>query len=148
VPEQHQQPRLHRRELQERLVYRHAQRAPDGALEERREHLRPVGERARELIVEHGQVRGGEDVPAHVVADQPLLGGGDPRLEHIALAEQLGAGVAHEQDVAGEQPVQHQEPEPTGLVVWDLPAAGLEAFHARDELCARVGDLCCRDPEP
>ena len=53
VPEQHQQPRLDRRELQQRLVDRHAQRAPHPALEQRARHLRPLGESAGKCVVEH-----------------------------------------------------------------------------------------------
>jgi hypothetical protein len=59
---------------QKRLVDRHAQRAPDGALQEHRHHLRPSGERASEGVVEDGEARGGQDMPEDAVADEPVVG--------------------------------------------------------------------------
>ena len=68
VPEQHEQPRLHRRQLQQRLVDRHAVRAPHRALEQRAHHLRPAGERAAEGVVEDREPHRHQHVPAHAVA--------------------------------------------------------------------------------
>jgi hypothetical protein len=82
---------------------RHAQRSPDCALEECGHHLWPGGELAGKAIVERGKPRRGEDVPQHVIANESLLGWRDPGLEHVALAEQLGAGAVAAARMAAEE---------------------------------------------
>jgi hypothetical protein len=73
VPEQDQQARLDRGKLQQRLVYRHAMGSPDGALEQGAHHLRPVGQRAPEVVVEDGEPHRREHVPRGSVANETLL---------------------------------------------------------------------------
>ena len=69
------------------------------ALEQRARDLRPLGESAGKRVVEHGQAHRLDHVPLHMVADELLLArvradGG----EHVALAQQLGAGLASEDE--------------------------------------------------
>ena len=54
-------------------MHRHPRGAPDGALEQRAHHLRPVGERPREGLVEDGEPDGREHVPENVIADEPVI---------------------------------------------------------------------------
>jgi len=91
---------------------------------------------------------GRQDVPEDAIADQPVIGRRDPRLDHVALSEQLCARVSHEHDIAGEEAVEQEKAQPAGGVVRHLPSAGLDRLHASHELCARGFDLVGGDSEP
>ena len=105
-------------------MHRHPRGAPDRALEQRAHHLRPLAEGPREGLVEEGEPDGGEDVPENVIADEPVVVLCHPRLNHVAFAEQLGAGGARENEVAREDSLEQQKAEAAAIVllVEDLPA--------------------------
>ncbi len=146
MPEQHEQARLGGRELEQRLVDGHPVGAAPGTLEQRGGDLGPVHEALAEVVVQHRHLRRRERVPEHLVREKTVLAQGNPRLEQVALAEQLGRDVAGEQQVAGHEALDDQEAECAArlVVARDLEDARLEHLHRRDERVARARDLRCR----
>ena len=158
VPEQHEQARLDRRQLQQGLVNRHPVRAADRALEQRAHHLRPVRQRPAEPVVENRQAHGHQHVPRGAVANEAVLAARQPGLQDVALADQLGGGRARQRDVPREQPVQHEEAEPAALggraaspsspAPASTPSPRAPCARGRSRTQARAGPTPGPPPEP
>ena len=143
VPEQHEQPGLHRRELEQRLVDRHPLVAPHDALEHRAHHLRPGRQLARERAVEDGQPRPGRarasargSGPARPRGRGPRAGARRPR----RAARWRWCRRASGRGRAGRR-ARGSRARPGRRRRSGPPSGRSRASHAGRQLVARAGDL-------
>ena len=115
VPEQRLQPAVDARELRDRLRGGEAQRALAEAVEQRggdlrvaREPRRRSGGRARPRVTVEST-----DHTASTGSRLPIAGG-LPRADEVARAEQLGADVVGDDELAGEHAVEHEQADVVG----------------------------------
>ena len=100
VPEQRLQAPVHARELGDRLRRGQPQRALAQAVEQRRGDLRVARHLGREAAVEHGHGQRRQHGPDGVDGQQAGAAGRLPRAHQVARAEQLGADVVRDDELA------------------------------------------------
>ena len=111
MPEQHVQPHVDARLVDNRHVHGQLTRTLDGSGEQP-SVLRELGELAHETLVEHGETGRLEQ--------EPVVGHGERRLsvpggrpEYVALAEQLGAEALLDSDPCRSTPSRTSNPSPS-----------------------------------
>ena len=114
VPEQRLQAPVDARELRDRLRRREPQRALREPVEQRGGDLRVLRHLGGEAAVEHGERGRGEDAPLRVDRQQLALGRRLPGADQVAGAEQLGAHVVGDDQLAGDHAVEHEQADVVG----------------------------------
>ena len=112
----------------------------------------PVEQRGRDLgvlrdlggeaAVEHGERGGGEHAPLRVDGQQLALGRRLPRADQVAGAEQLGAHVVGDDQLAGDHALEHEQADVVGARARQprhVPRADAQAVGAHEQPALGVG---------
>ena len=111
VPEQQRQPDLEARLRGDRALDVEVGGARAGAGEQRVGDLRPRLDALRERIVEQGEPRRHQRVPGRFALEQ-VVGARGERLQHVAVADDLGGGAVADAHVDAERAVDHEHARP------------------------------------
>jgi hypothetical protein len=118
-------------------VDRHPQRSAHRSLEQGARHLRPVAQPKAKRRVELRERDARQHVPRDAVTDEAFIAGRRPRLQHVALAKQLGRDVSGEHQVARDKTIENQEPQVARATLAGQPAdAGCERPERRHQSLA------------
>jgi hypothetical protein len=144
VPERQQQAVVDALVVRDRQRDREVVRPARAAVEQLEPELRPGDDAQHQAVVEHGQARWLEHLPADLGAHVRALIVPAPRPHHVALADELDAVAPEHVDRAAEQAVDDQEAAVVdrGVQCRDrVPLARRQLLDARERLPARALDL-------
>ena len=137
VPEEGEQPTVHAVELRDGLRDGQPRGALADAIDDRRTHLGVPTQLDGQTAVEQRQPHAAEHVPADRMAQQRRAVLGVPRADHVARAEQLGADDVRDEHLAGENALEHEQPDVLGPDAGHLPGARLEEPDRDPQLALR-----------
>ena len=136
APEQGEQAVVDARQVRDRLQHDEPLGAAAGAVEQRREDLRPLREPDGQRLVDDRDPGRGERAPLGRAREQLLGVVVGPRADEVARAEQLGGGVVADGRLADHQALEDQQPErarAAGEARAGVPAAARDVDDADGE---------------
>jgi hypothetical protein len=146
VPQQREQSRVEPRHRADHEQQAEQPRAAQRAADELGGHRRQPPAERREACVEHGHARRLEHAPG--VARRDRRGGRVvqmvPGAQQVACAQDLGGGVAPDDGLADQHPVEDEEAQVSRVAserVVDLPAAARHAQLGGDQMLGRDREL-------